>query len=177
MSALEFLTALTPQSVKGDITPDEQPRRKWQDVAGALGMGDLSQEAYLLARAKYCHDLSASEVLQQVMTKKCAQLIARRKWKSQRNLAPILARVACFEVLSHQLCPVCRGTGVLYKETCEFCGGIGRERVPEAHKYQMANIDKRNWQRRWRSRYDEIYLMLISAEDELEAHLSAQLQQ
>lgn len=175
MSALEYLTALTPQGVKADIAPDDQKRRKWQDVAGALGMGELSEEAYLLARAKYCHEIPASEKLQKVMTKKSTQLITRRKWKSKRNLGPILARVACFEVLSHQRCPVCRGTGVLYKETCEFCDGVGRERVPEAHKYEMANIDKRNWQRRWRERYEEIYQMLIAAEDELEAHLSAQL--
>lgn len=175
MSALEYLTALNPHGAKIELGSSDKKRLHWQDVAGALGMGELSQEAYLLARAKYCHEIPASEKLQKVMTQKCVQLIARRKWKSQRNLAPTLAKVACYEVLSHQRCKVCRGTGVLYKSICEHCDGSGRERIPEAHKYQMANIDKRNWQRRWRARYEEVYLMLVAAEDELEAHLAAQL--
>lgn len=175
MSTLEYLATLTPQGVNTDTTAGYKKHHQWQDVAGALGMGNLSQEAYLLARAKYCHEISASEKLQKVMTQKSTQLIARRQWKSKRNLAPILARVACFEVLSHQRCRVCFGTGVLYGKVCEFCDGIGRERVPEAHKYELANIDKRNWQRRWRERYEEVYQLLIAAEDELEAHLRSQL--
>lgn len=174
MSALEYLTFLTPSGVTVASNCGHQKILKWQDVAAALGMGNLSEEAYLLGRAKYCDDAPASKNLHQVITRKSSQLIAKRKWKSAKDMSASLAQVACLEALSNHNCKPCRGTGVLLEQMCDNCEGFGRDRISEASKYNMANMDKRNWQRRWRPRYEEIYQMLIAAEDELAQHLAFQ---
>lgn len=175
MSTLEYLTFLTPKGIKICQSGGRQRILKWEDVAAALGMGNLSKEAYLLGRAKYCHDAPASKGLIDIITDRSSRLITQRKWKSKRDVSFDLAKVACLEALSNQNCEYCHGTGIILDNPCEHCGGRGRARVPEASKYAMANMDKRNWQRRWRSRYEEIYQMLVNAEDELAHHLAVQL--
>ncbi|MCJ8268642.1 MAG: hypothetical protein MJK04_04480 [Psychrosphaera sp.] len=176
MSALEYLTFLTPGGLMLAQSQGNQKILKWQDVAAAMGMGNLSQEAYLLGLAKYCQDVPAIKGLQKVMTAKSSKLIASRKWKSTRDVSADLAQVACLEALSNHNCKSCRGTGVLIDEPCANCDGFGRDRVSEASKYTLAKMDKRNWQRRWRTRYEEIYQILVAAEDELANHLAYQLQ-
>jgi hypothetical protein len=174
MSALDYLIFLTPKGVMLTQSGSKQKVLKWEDVAAAMGMGNLSQEAYLLGRAKYCDDAPASKGLHKIMTDKSSQLIASRKWRSARDLSSDLAKVACLEALSNHNCKFCRGTGVTYEQPCEACEGVGRSRVSEASKYNLAKMDKRNWQRRWASRYEEIYQMLVAAEDELSSHLAYQ---
>jgi hypothetical protein len=175
LNAFEYLAFLTPKGVRLTQEGCQQRVHKWEDVAAAMGMGNLSEEAYLLGRAKYCDDIHASRGLQEVMTRKSSQLIAMRKWRSAKDLSADLAQVACLEVLSNHNCKLCQGTGVFIEQVCETCEGLGRDRVSEASKYTMANMDKRNWQRRWRARYEEIYQMLVAAEDELAQHLVTQL--
>lgn len=175
MSALEYLTFLTPKGIKLYQTGGVQRILKWEDVAAAMGMGNLSDEAYLLGRAKYCNDAPASKGLVKIITDKSARLIHERKWKSKRDVSGSLAQVACLEALSNQHCEDCHGTGVIHDETCPVCNGRGRARVSEASKYNMVKMDKRNWQRRWRDRYEEIYQILVAAEDELAEHLAVQL--
>lgn len=175
MSALEYLTFLSPKGIKLCQEGHVQKILKWEDVAAALGMGDLSDEAYLLGRAKYCHDMPATKGLHKIITDKSSRLIAERKWKSKRDVSSDLAQVACLEALSNEHCEDCHGTGVLFGEPCPSCEGRGRVRVSEASKYHMVKMDKRNWQRRWKDRYEEIYQMLVAAEDELANHLAVQL--
>ena len=176
MSALEYLTFLTPGGLMLAQSQGNQKILKWEDVAAAMGMGNLSEEAYLLGLAKYCQDLPASKGLQKIMTDKSFKLIASRKWKSARDVSSDLAQVACLEALGNHNCKPCHGTGVIIDEPCQECDGIGRNRVSEASKYTMAKMDKRNWQRRWRVRYEEIYQILVAAEDELANHLAYQFQ-
>jgi len=175
MSAIDYMTFLTPTGVMLGHVGGGKRMLSWEDVAAAMGMGNLSQEAYLLGRAKYCNDGAANKDLQAVIAKKSARLIARRKWKSARDMSGDLALVACLEAVANNNCKPCHGTGVLLEETCDNCEGFGRDRIPEASKYNLANMDKRNWQRRWRPRYEEIYQMLVAAEDELAQHLAFQL--
>lgn len=175
MSALEYLTFLTPKGIKLCQSGGAQRILKWEDVAAALGMGNLSDEAYLLGRAKYCNDAPATKGLHKIISDKSSKLIAERKWKSKRDVSSDLAQVACLEALSNQHCDDCRGTGVLFDQPCPTCDGHGRVRVSEVSKYNMVKMDKRNWQRRWKDRYEEIYQMLVAAEDELAHHLADQL--
>ena len=176
MSTLEYLAFLTPSGVAlGGKAAGSRRILKWQDVAAAMAMGNLSEEAYLLGLAKYCHDSNATKGLHVVMSKKSSLLIARNKWKSTRDVSADLAMVACLEAVANHNCPPCSGTGVILDEACENCAGIGHNRITEASKYTMAKMDKRNWQRRWRPRYEEIYQLLVAAEDELAQHLAVQL--
>lgn len=174
MSALDYLIFLTPKGVMLTNKDSKQKLLKWEDVAAAMGMGNLSEEAYLLGRAKYCDDIKASKSLHKLMTSKSSRLIASRKWKSARDLSADLAKVACLEALANHNCKFCNGTGITYDRPCEACDGVGHTRISEASKYTIAKMDKRNWQRRWRTRYEEIYQMLITAEDELSSHLAFQ---
>ena len=149
---------------------------QWQDVAAALGMGQLSPLAIELGHAKYCEDDDSCQKLLQLMKEVAQQQAKVNKWRAHKNLLPRLAQLAVYEMLSSQLCKCCRGLGITKRGvTCTDCKGQGRQPLRAAERYHFAGIDKRNWERRWQSRYEVVYGCLCDAESQLLSHLSWQL--
>lgn len=70
-----------------------------------------------------------------------------------------MASVAVNEVLD-ATCKTCRGTGILNLKICQRCNGIGMARFSDRHVASELHINPSNYKRRWRERYDSIYLAL-----------------
>ena len=94
---------------------------QWQDVAAALGMGQLSPLAIELGHAKYCEDDDSCQKLLQLMKEVAQQQAKVNKWRAHKNLLPRLAQLAVYEMLSSQLCKCCRGLGIT-KRGCHLYG-------------------------------------------------------
>ncbi|MET4696712.1 hypothetical protein [Endozoicomonas lisbonensis] len=153
-----------------------QSQLRWEDVASALGAGQLAPLSYYLVRAKYCQDDSSVEPLLALVLKETSALAKANRWQARKDTLQSLAHLACYESLDTQLCKSCGGRGYSQAgKACRVCRGYGRHPMSARARYRMAGIDKRNWERRWLSRYEQLYQALCDAEDCALAHLSHQL--
>lgn len=171
---------LNTKSQSWSFTPGSSGNRRsglcWEDVASALSMGNLDKMAYYLARAKYCQDGSSVEKLFYLVQQEATRLAKTHQWGSRGETLTSLAQLACYESLDTMLCKSCAGRG--YKtngKECKSCNGYGRKPMSMRSRYLMAGFDKRNWERRWYSRYEKLYQTLCDAENDALAHLSHQL--
>lgn len=148
----------------------------WEDVAQALGMGNLSPLAHTLGRAKYCEDPDCcQQLLAQVQTL-VTGLALKQRWRCRSDVPARLARLATHEAMADTRCSACDGRGVNRRQqSCRYCEGSGREPMKSAERYHYAGIDKRNWERRWQRRYEAIFSLLCDAENQLLGHLAWQL--
>ncbi len=148
----------------------------WEDIAGALSMGKLSPIATTLARAKFCDDHQQRKLLLVLITEQVLELATKEQWQCRQAMLVKIARLACHELFSAHHCKTCSGRGInLHGLSCRYCHGLGRLPMTAAGRYRFASIDKRNWERRWQSRYERIYRQLCEEENQLLSHLSRQL--
>ncbi|MGY0216297.1 hypothetical protein ACWJJH_02790 [Endozoicomonadaceae bacterium StTr2] len=149
---------------------------QWEDVAAALGMGQLPPIPLALARAKFCDDRHQSKVLLVLMTEQVLKLAEQESWRCRKAVLVKLAQLACHELLSAHHCKQCGGRGITRRGlSCSPCRGKGRIPMTTAARYRFAAIDKRNWDRRWNQRYEQVYNQLCEAENQLLGHLARQL--
>ena len=180
MNPKQLLLLLNPRSQAWSAAPGKQPGQRsglrWEDVASALAMGHLDQLSYYLTRVKYCGDSSSMEALLQLVLKEARELSCTHQWSARQKTLQALAQLACYESIDTQLCKQCGGRGYsLTGKPCRQCRGLGRQPMSARARYRLAGVDKRNWERRWVSRYEVLYQKLCEAESNALTHLSDQL--
>lgn len=177
MSIFEQFSLLGPKTMRWAQTVKHTSAScAWDDLAGALGMGRLQPLAYTLGRAKYCDDLSAKKHLNQLVLHLIQTYALRETWRSSSLIEPRLASLACYEILHVPLCPKCHGSGfITFGVSCNRCHGVGYCTLSSRARYRFIGTDKRNWQRRWHTRYERVFSHLMDAERQLSDHLNQQL--
>lgn len=175
MSADRMLLLLNPKQRSLDHIPGGYNQIGWEDVAAALGMGNLDPLAYYLGRTKYCQDERAKQTLLNLMTQYAQFLAESNKWRTSTERLIRLCHLACQELIESPICKKCRGTGKVLNITCQYCNSEGYVRKSERSKYLFVGIDKRCWARRWKERYERLYSKVCDAEHRLIKHLSKQL--
>ncbi|MBU2707531.1 hypothetical protein KCM76_16170 [Zooshikella marina] len=175
MSKANCLSMMNPTRCSFDHSSKSIRLLTWQDIASALAMGNLNKTAYYIGRIKYCDDKSVIENL----IKEVANLFLTHAkevgWRIKTDAAHKLSQLACLENIRSPICKTCNGTGKIKNETCKSCGGTGSKGFSDASKYKFLCIDKRNWERRWRERYEFIYQIFEDAEKQISKHLANQL--
>lgn len=127
----ELLGMLTPHGIRMDGAHGGIPRLTPQDVAAAMGMGEIPEEQGHLLLVKYCgdntpiHKLWASWFMR-VMEKKQFE-----GWKSDKpGRFEAMSRFTLNETLSDNLCPVCCGRATVWagnlEQSCKRCEGSGK---------------------------------------------------
>ncbi len=178
MNPARYLLLLNPRSPDWQNTGVSTGGNtlRWQDVAHALGAGNLSPLANTLGRARYCEDADCCQRLLAEVQIMVTGLAQQQRWRCRSDVPARLARLATHEILVDNSCSACHGHGVNRRQQiCRTCNGDAREPMKAAQRYQYAGIDKRNWERRWQRRYDTIYRQLCDAEHQLLGHLAWQL--
>ena len=183
MNPKQLMLLLNPKGQTWSLAPRHSGKAgsipthlSWEDVASALGAGQLAPLSYYLVRVKYCRDDSSVAPLLALVLKETSTLAQANRWQARRGTLESLAQLACYESLDTQLCHSCGGRGYsLAGKACRVCRGYGRHPMSARARYRMAGIDKRNWERRWLSRYEQLYQALCDAENCALAHISYQL--
>ncbi len=148
----------------------------WEDVVSAMSMGDLDTNAYYLGLAKYCMDQEAETQLINMLEQQGVVLANTNGWRCKSDQFHRLAQLACKEFIESKACSECNGRRTnAAGQVCESCLGTGVKRLSQRAKYRFANIDKRNWERRWQERYETLFQLLCDAESSLLSHLKTQL--
>ena len=176
METARYLLLLNPKSPSWSDVSGGHNKLRWEDIAVALSMGDLNQLSYVLARTKYCQDSSCAEALVKQVGGLVKALAQKGQWRARGTLLNKLAQLACYESLQASHCPTCRGRGQRRNGMeCDDCHGSGRKPMSARSRYRFAGIDKRNWERRWQQRYEDVFRRLCDAENQALSHLSWQL--
>ena len=180
MNPKQLILLLNPRSQSWSLAPGKGGQHHsglgWEEVASALSMGNLDKLSYYLTRVKYCGDSSSVRALFQLVLKEVMELAETHQWGARKGTLQSLAQLACYESLDTQLCKSCAGRGYSQiGKTCRVCQGYGRRPMSARSRYQLAGVDKRNWERRWFSRYEVLYQKLCEAENDALTHLSRQL--
>ena len=176
MHPARYLLLLNLKSPSWSLSSSQHKSWRWEDIASALSMGKLPPLSVTLARAKYCEDVQCRQRFGQQVLKLVRARFRQHQWRSQPGLPERLAELACYELLAAHRCSRCDGRGCsLQGLVCEACRGHGREPMSTARRYRCAGVEKRNWERRWSQRYEQIFGLLCEAENRLLSHLSWQL--
>ena len=141
------------------------------DVAGALGMGNLSRGAYLWGLLKYAGDHQALPSLTRIVRGHVFQLGKSEGWGLTDAQIVGLAQLAILENLHAKVCPVCNGCGTVAAKTCERCAGVGRVSLSKRKRAEIAGFQKDTWNRVWDRRSRETWAVVNNLEAELLAHL------
>ena len=81
------------------------------------------------------------------------------------QILDILINLALFEVGSTAKCPKCEGRKWVMEEdkpkTCPSCLGLGLRGMTDKDRAEKINIPWTSWRRTWRSRYRDVYSVLL----------------
>lgn len=176
MESLFYILNQNPAPL-GHIPGTSRNKMGWQDVSSALGMGKLNRMSSLIARLKYNQDLTAQRELSALLHQQALSIAKQQNWRAKAEVVERLSNLAQYEFLRSDLCDQCKGRKFHEnaEKTCSFCKGLGRRRLRESDKYRFAAIEKRNWERRWKNRYEYLFTVLSESEQALFNHLDRQL--
>ncbi|WP_163834663.1 hypothetical protein [Spartinivicinus ruber] len=162
---MSAMTLLTPKSVKYEGVPGGMPTLTPEDVAAALGMGDLPREAYLLGLLKYTDDKTVlhelDNLVQEFVIKKGIEEGWREPWPNEKKRSLMFfkqfARSMINEVVDDNLCKRCNGSGIdcrtSHHRKCNCNNGRRAPLKKELAKY--CGINEKCWRERWHTRYTE----------------------
>lgn len=153
----ELLTLLTDK-VQQFVTLGGNPYYTAEEVAYILAQIP-NPNARLYARVKYAGQLAFANELALSMRIELSSTDEIRYWQVPRQDWILdLSRIALFEDIDPSKCKVCKG--IKFKligskiEVCTGCGGSGNTYLSDAKRAELMQIDKSNWSRLWRDRYD-----------------------
>ncbi|WP_163832197.1 hypothetical protein [Spartinivicinus ruber] len=162
---MSAMTLLTPKSVKYEGVPGGMPTLTPEDVAAALGMGDLPREAYLLGLVKYNNDKTVihelDKLTQQFIITKGINEKWREPWPTDKKKSLFFflqfARQMINEVIFENTCQTCNGTGVYqHKSFTRKCRcSNGKRALTKAELAEKCCITYKSWCQTWHARYLE----------------------
>lgn len=135
-----------------------------QDVAGALGMADISREAYLYGLLKYTEDKTVIHELDKLTQQAVILFALKQGWKEpfpgdkKRSLFFFLqlGRLVINELVGENLCGTCDGTGVYrHKKLTRKCScDNGRRPMRKAEQAKFCSVHYNTWNTKWLERYN-----------------------
>lgn len=151
-------------------------KHRWEDIAAALGMGNLPAESYYLGRYFIFNDEHDIQKLEALLAIEVKYLAITQKWQIGKvNLAAI-ASLICNELMVMSVCHYCGGLGFENSdEDCQPCKGYGWKSYSEREKYQFIGANYQAWHRRWQGRYMQLLNYIGDAAYVLRIHLNHQL--
>ena len=139
------------------------------DVAAALGMGNLPKLAYFIARLKLCVDESVRPQLTLEVNRLIATLFYEHKWKSPfddnertAHFFGKMGQIAIDEVVGVR-CSTCGGRGKHKGVIHKACHGTGIKNLSAYKISDRVGVNESTWRRTWASRYDELTRQLYGA--------------
>lgn len=182
MNPVRLLAKLTTRGVRIEGCPGGQIELTSQDVAAALGMGSLNEQAYLIGRAKFSDDGFAQGVLVDRVEQAFRARCQAAGWK--QDYCRGIAELCVFELVWNGACPHCAGRGAgwvkprdsavqLWRD-CGVCKGTGRKRLTIRERASIAGVGKSQFAAEWQQRADKVMLDLWSMESDCLRHLVRQ---
>jgi hypothetical protein len=129
------------------------------ELAGVLsGLDCLSMD---LAFAKWGCDASAkSRLVSRVADRVCSAADKAGWLDGNVDICCKMASLAVDEVVSGNLCPRCRGVGVVGIKVCNVCDGTKHKALSGRAKAERIGVTQVQWCRVWSSRYEAVYKSL-----------------
>lgn len=136
-----------------------------QDVAGALGMADISREAYLYGLLKYTEDKKVIHELDKLTQHAVILFALKQGWREpfpddkKRSLFFFLqmGRLLINELVGENLCGTCDGSGTykhkkfMRKCTCDD----GRRPMKKSEQAKFCGVHYDTWRNKWFDRYQK----------------------
>ncbi len=159
------MALLAHGSINYEGVPGGTPQLTAEDVAGALGMGNLPREAYLLGLLKYAGDKTVLYELDTLVQKYVIGVGVKEKWREpwpndkKRSLIFFkqFARQMINEVITENICNSCKGTGVDRRSNkYRKCNCNNGKREPlKKDLAKFCGMSDKCWRERWHTRYTE----------------------
>ncbi|WP_163833358.1 hypothetical protein [Spartinivicinus ruber] len=180
------MALLAHGSINYEGVPGGTPQLTAEDVAGALGMGNLPREAYLLGLLKYAGDKTVLHELDTLVQKYVIGVGVKEKWREpwpndkKRSLMFFkqFARLMINEIVFENLCDVCKGTGI-DKRSNKFrkCNcNDGRRPLTKIKQAEFCGIFEKCWRERWYTRYEVCLKQVHKWNAQIIFHLSEYLE-
>ncbi|MBU2705426.1 hypothetical protein KCM76_05515 [Zooshikella marina] len=151
-------------------------KHRWEDIAAALGMGNLPAESYYLGRYFIFNDEQDIQKLEELLTIEIKYLAVMKEWQVGKVNLPAMATLICNELKIMTVCTYCEGLGFESDgEDCQRCKGYGWKSFSEREKYQFIGANYQAWHRRWQGRYMQLLNFIGDAAYVLRMHLNHQL--
>ena len=153
----ETLALLTARSTNlNRVTRGGKPALTSSDVAAALS--GISSPATDYALYRYVGDTSAQPRLFYIAYLRAVDVANRDGWQPPKGSEIIrkMTKAALVETFDCPVCRSCGGTGYLGAKSCTQCGGGGTARIPDSTIAHALGVDKSNYSRTWRDRYQSV---------------------
>jgi hypothetical protein len=135
------------------------------ELAGLLaGLSEIEQNYfYAFFGDEVCRRILDLQIYEQART-----LAIREEWRGDgegmARVIQLMARTALNELLDNR-CHACHGTCVTKRmKVCPSCMGSGVARLTDYRVAAIVGIDRGNYSRRWKQRYDRIFVMIQDIE-------------
>ncbi|MCX4025125.1 hypothetical protein H0A36_30130 [Endozoicomonas sp. SM1973] len=175
------MALLAHGSINYEGVPGGTPQLTAEDVAGALGMGNLPREAYLLGLLKYAGDKTVLHELDRLVQEYVIRVGVREGWREpwpkekKKSLFFFLqfSRQMINEVLNENICKTCNGTGIYqHKSVTRKCNcNNGKKELNKSGLAKNCCIAYKNWHNTWHSRYLECLKQLHKWDQEINYQL------
>lgn len=194
MNPIRLLAKLTARGLRidGGVGGGAPVTISAEDVAGALGMGNLSPEAQLVGRAKFCDDNRAQLELAGWVQTRFHRRCKANGWKT--DYCEGIAQLCVFELVWPYRCPHCNGRGHVWIQQperaggedgeqeaparlvdrlveCGRCKGTGQGRMTVRDRAAVAQITKSRFAETWAARADEMLGEVEGLADQAIRHL------
>ncbi|MDZ7684146.1 MAG: hypothetical protein U5O39_03370 [Gammaproteobacteria bacterium] len=164
---------LTGDAVGGPDTNRGRPESLL--VYGALGLGDLDEQAAALGLAIYVPDRHHDMIAGRHLYHATEELATRHHWEFGRHdkqrLQARLASLAILELRQDGKCMRCNGTGSQRYQKCRSCDGTGERSMRQSVKCRHCELATRSWVRTWQARYDQVYQVALRWKGRFDAHV------
>lgn len=170
--SLEPLKLLSAKTVNLKSVPGGIPELTFEMVAVALGYGKLSEMASLYCRIKYQIQHNIRHHLESyILVHHVLEWAIDENWVAGAGIFPKLGKVALDEMLSDNICKVCKGNKTVLimnkKVICHPCGGTGHKRFSDREIARRLGIDNKHYSRTWKARYSRVTRVYFECEDEI----------
>jgi hypothetical protein len=135
------------------------------EFAGLLaGLTEIEQNYfYAFFGDEVCRRILDLQVRSMVLA-----LAAREEWRGDGDLIANIIRMMVGTALDENLdgrCHACNGTGVSKRvRVCGSCQGSGVARLTDYRVASIIGIDRSNYSRIWKRRYDRVFVMIQDVE-------------
>lgn len=134
-----------------------------QDVAGALGMADISREAYLYGLLKYTEDKKVIHELDKLTQHAVILFALKQGWREpfpddkKRSLFFFLqmGRLVINELVEENRCNTCSGTGVVASKRRKCTCDNGKKPMSFLKQSKFCGMPYKTWYTNWKDRYKE----------------------
>ncbi|MBU2708946.1 hypothetical protein KCM76_23325 [Zooshikella marina] len=183
MANASVMALLGHRTVQHDAIPGGISRLTAEDVAGALGMADISREAYLFGLLKYVGDKTVIHELDKLTQRAVILFGLKNKWRApfadddKRSMFFFLqlGRLVINELVGENICPTCNGTGVYIAKARKCSCSNGRRPPKKAILAKFCGMKPEAWKKTWHDRYTACVAEFYLWETEITSAISTKI--